>query len=174
MNEYKVGATVFTQEQIEARAAEVGRQITADYEGKEVLLVGILTGCVMWMSEVMKALDLETEIDFMSVSSYGAATESSGVVKINKDLKSDIRGRHVIIVEDIVDSGKTLDYLCGFLKAREPASLKVCTMLDKRARRAVQIEADYIGFVAPDLFLIGYGLDINQKYRHLPYVTSIE
>ena len=172
MTEYMIGEIIFTQEQIEERAAEIGREITEDYKGETVLVVGILTGSVMWMAEVMKSIDLDLAIDFMSVSSYGAATESSGIVKINKDLKSDIKGRHVILVEDIVDSGKTLDVICRFLKTREPASLKICTMLDKKERRKVDMEADYVGFSAPDLFLIGFGLDIDQRYRNLPYVAA--
>ena len=165
---------IFSREEIEARAAEIGKQITKDYEGKELFLVGILTGTVMWMAEIMKSIKLDTTIDFMSVSSYGSATRSSGVVKIIKDLNNDIKDRHVLIVEDIVDSGVTLEYLCNFLQGREPASLKVCAMLDKPSGRRVDIQADYVGFEAPDAFLIGYGLDAAQKYRNLPYIAILE
>jgi hypoxanthine phosphoribosyltransferase len=165
---------ILTQEEIEARAEEIGRQITEDYAGKEVVLVGILTGCVMWLAQVMKSIELDTTLDFMSVSSYGAATKSSGVVKINKDLSGDIEGRHVILMEDIVDSGMTLEYLCKYLAGRGPASLKICAMLDKPSGRRVKIGVDYVGFPAPDAFLIGYGLDADQRYRNLPYIAAIE
>jgi len=173
MSQYKPGDVILSREQIEERASEIGQQITEDYQGKEILLVGILTGCVMWMAEIMKSIKLDASIDFMYVSSYGSATRSSGVVKIIKDLSMDIEGRHVIIVEDIVDSGLTLDYLYQFLAGHKPASLKICAMLDKPTGRRVEIEADYIGFTAPDAFLVGYGLDANHKYRNLPYITSI-
>ena len=174
MPEYNLGNVLYTREQIEDRAVEIGEQITADYAGKEILLVGILTGCVMWMAEVMKSVKLDTSIDFMYVSSYGSATRSSGVVKIIKDLTMDIKGRHVIIVEDIVDSGLTLDYLYKYLNEHKPASLKICAMLDKPTGRRVEINADYVGFMAPPVFLVGYGLDANHKYRNLPYITSVQ
>jgi hypoxanthine phosphoribosyltransferase len=174
MADYKIGDTVFTKQQIEEKAAELGKKITEDYSGKEVILVGILTGCVMWMAELMKSINLETTIDFMSVSSYGAATKSSGIVKINKDLTMDIEGKHVLIVEDIIDTGTTLEYLVNFLKGRDPASVKICAMLDKTEGRLVEIDGDYVGFPAPDLFLIGYGLDADHRYRNLPYIAAIE
>ena len=173
MASHKLGETIFTREQIEERAAEIGRQITADYAGKEVFLLGILTGCVMWMAEVIKAVELDTAVDFMAISSYGAATKSSGVVRIVKDLSRDIKGRHVILVEDIVDTGTTLEYLYNFLEAREPASLRVCTMLDKPSGRKADVKADYVGFTAPDAFLVGYGLDANQRFRNLPFIAAI-
>ena len=173
MTNFTLGETIFSQEQIQARAVEIGKQITADYAGKDIIVVGILTGCVMWMAEIMKSIDLDISVDFMSVSSYGSATRSSGVVKIIKDLNMDIEGRHVIIVEDIIDSGLTLDYLYGYLTGRGPASLKICAMLDKPSGRRVEINADYLGFTVPDVFLVGYGLDASHKYRNLPYITSI-
>jgi len=173
MSECKPFEVIYTREQIEERAAEIGRKITEDYEGKEILIVGILTGCVMWMSEVMKSIELDTSIDFMYVSSYGSATRSSGVVKIIKDLTMDIEGRHVLIMEDIVDSGLTLEYLYRYMKGHKPASLRICAMLDKPSGRKVAIEADYVGYSAPDAFLVGYGLDANHKYRNLPYITCI-
>jgi len=173
MASYELGETVFTREQIEARAAEIGKRITEDYAGKEVFLLGILTGCVMWMADVMKAIELDTAVDFMAISSYGAATRSSGIVRIVKDLGGDIKGRHVIIIEDVIDTGTTLDYLCKFLEGREPASLSVCTMLDKPAGRQTEVKMDYIGFTAPDAFLVGYGLDANQKYRNLPFIATL-
>ena len=174
MSEYKPGDVIFTREQIEARAVEIGRQITADYEGREIVLVGILTGCVMWLSELMKSIKLDMVVDFISVSSYGSSTRSSGIVKINKDLNNAIRDRHVLIVEDIVDSGVTLDYLYHFLQGRDPASIKICAMVDKPSGRRIDMEADYVGFVAPPVFLIGYGLDADQRYRNLPYIAALE
>jgi len=173
MSEYKPGDVILSEEQIEKRAVEIGKEITDDYQGKEILLVGILTGCVMWMAEIMKSIKLDLSIDFMYVSSYGSATRSSGVVKIIKDLTMDIEGRHVIIVEDIVDSGLTLDYLHKYLNGHKPASLKICAMLDKPTGRKVEINADYVGFTAPPVFLVGYGLDADHKYRNLPYITSV-
>jgi len=173
MAEYKPFEVIFPREQIEAKAAEIGREITSDYEGKEILIVGILTGCFLWMAEVMKSIELETSVDFMYVSSYGSATRTSGVVKIIKDLTMDIEGRHVLIMEDVVDSGLTLDYLCNYLWSHKPASLKICAMLDKPSGRRVKIDADYVGFTGPDAFLIGYGLDADHKYRNLPYITCL-
>ena len=173
MTHYQPDKIIFTREQIEGRAAEIGQKITSDYHGKDVLLVGILTGCVMWLAEVMKSIDLDTSLDFMYVSSYGSATRSSGIVKIIKDLTMDIEDRHVIIVEDIIDSGLTLDYLFQYLKGHKPASLKICAMLDKPSGRRVEIKADYVGFLAPPVFLVGYGLDANHKYRNLPFITSV-
>ena len=173
MTQYQPGEVILSREQIEDRAADIGRQITDDYQGKEILLVGILTGCVMWMAEVMKSIDLDTSIDFMYVSSYGSATRSSGVVKIIKDLTMNIEGRHVLIMEDIIDSGLTLEYLYQYLKDHKPASLKICAMLDKPTGRCAEIKADYLGFSAPPVFLVGYGLDVNHKYRNLPFITSV-
>ena len=170
----KLGEVIFSNEQIEEKAAEIGRRISADYAGQELFLIGILTGCVLWMAEVMKSIDLETRVDFMSVSSYGAATKSSGIVKIVKDLTVEIKDKHVLIVEDVVDSGLTLDYLMNYLKGHEPASLKICTMLDKPDGRRVDVKADYVGFTAPNVFLVGYGLDADHHYRNLPYISCIE
>lgn len=173
MSTYTLGEAVYTREQIEERAAEIGSQITRDYAGKDIILIGILTGCVMWMAEVMKSVGLNAAVDFMSVSSYGSDTRSSGAVKIVKDLSMGIEDRHVLVVEDIVDSGVTLDYLRGYLMGRCPASLKICTMLDKPARRRVKIDADYVGFTVPDVFWVGYGMDVNHRYRNLPYIAAV-
>lgn len=169
-----VGKILITQEQITRRAEEIGAQITRDYEGKELVLVGILRGAVLWMSDIMKHVNLDITIDFMAVSSYGASTKSSGVVKIIKDLDLDIEGKNVIIVEDIVDSGTTLNYLKHYLENRKTRSVRVCTLLDKPSGRKVDIEADYVGFEVEDKFIVGYGLDFNQRYRNLPYISFLE
>ena len=169
-----IGTVLITEEQIHARAKEIGKEIERDYAGKEIILVGILRGAVLWMADVMRNTNLDMTIDFMAVSSYGAATKSSGIVKINKDLESDIEGKDIIIVEDIVDSGVTLHYLEGYLKSRGAASVKLCSLLDKPEGRRVDIKADYVGFTVDDRFIVGYGLDYNQKYRNLPYITWLE
>lgn len=170
-----VGTILFSQEQLEAKAKEIGEQITADYKDKEepVVFVGILTGAIMWMVDVLKNVDLDCTLDFMSCSSYGSSTKTSGVVKINKDLSGDIHGKHVIIVEDIVDSGITLNYLKSYLANHEPASIKICSLLDKPSGRRCSLEADYVGFEVGDLFIVGYGLDYDQKYRNLPYISYL-
>ena len=169
-----VGEIMITEKEIRKRAGEIGEQIGRDYAGESVLLVGILKGAVPWMVDIMKSISLDVEIDFMACSSYGAATKSSGVVKINKDLDSDIKGKNVIIVEDIVDSGTTLKYLKNYLANRGTKSIKICCMLDKPDGRKVEIAADYVGFKVDDLFIVGYGLDANQKYRQLPYISYLK
>lgn len=169
-----VGEIMITQEQIWKRAEEIGAQITKDYEGEEVVLIGILRGAVLWMGDIMKNVDLDITIDFMAVSSYGASTKSSGIVKIVKDLDSDIEGKHVIIVEDIVDSGTTLSYLKQYLENRHTKSVRICTLLDKPAGRKADIKADYTGFEVEDKFIVGYGLDFDQKYRNLPYISFLK
>ncbi len=174
MSNGTIGTVLITEEQIREKAKEIGAQITKDYEGKEVILIGILRGAVPWMAEVMKRVELDMVIDFMAVSSYGAATKSSGVVKINKDLDVNIDGRDIIIVEDIVDSGVTLSYLEGYLQSRGAASIKLCSLLDKPEGRRVDIKADYVGFTVDDRFIVGYGLDYDQRYRNLPYITWLE
>ena len=171
---YVLADTIFSQEEIENRAAEIGEQISKDFAGESLTLIGILRGASMWMCQVAKSISVETEFDFMAVSSYGAATKTSGIVKIEKDLEADIEGKNVIIVEDIVDSGKTLEYLKDYLSGMKPKSLKICALLNKEDRRQVDIHADYLGFEVEDVFIVGYGLDVNQKYRNLPYITSVE
>jgi len=168
-----VGEIMITQEQILARAKEIGNQIAKEYAGEGVILIGILRGAVLWMADLMKEIDLDVEIDFMACSSYGAATKTSGVVKINKDLDSDIEGKNVIIVEDIVDSGITLNYLKGYLENRSPKSIKICALLDKPEGRRADLVVDYVGFTVEDKFIVGYGLDFNQKYRQLPYISCL-
>ncbi len=165
---------LISKEQLEKRVSELGAQISKDYEGKTILLIGILKGSVPFMADLMRHIDGDVEIDFMSVSSYGSSTKSSGVVRIIKDLDKSIEGKDVIIVEDIVDSGLTLAYLKSHLLSRNPASLRVCTMLDKPARRKVEFMPDYCGFEIEDKFIVGYGLDFDQKYRNLPYISWIK
>ena len=172
--ETTIGKVILTEEQIQKRAKEIGEQITKDYEGsKDVVFVGILRGAIMWMVDVLKNVNLDCTIDFMACSSYGSSTKSSGVVKINKDLDSDIEGKHVIIVEDIVDSGITLNYLKGYLANRGTKSVKICSLLDKPTGRRCDIEADYVGFTVEDLFIVGYGLDYDQRFRNLPYISFL-
>ncbi|PWM67999.1 MAG: hypoxanthine phosphoribosyltransferase [Eubacteriales Family XIII. Incertae Sedis bacterium] len=175
MSKSTVGEVMITEEQIRARAAEIGKEISEEFAGEEMLVVGILKGAVLWLADVVKNIDNENlGIDFMVVSSYGSSTKSSGVVKIVKDLDSDIAGKIVIIVEDIVDSGITLSYLKRYLSGRNAKAVKICTLLDKPEGRKVELEADYIGFTVPDRFIVGYGLDFDQKYRQLPYISFLK
>lgn len=169
-----IGKIMITQQQINDRAAEIGKQIEKDFNGEPIVLVGILRGAVLWMSDIMKNTNLDMTIDFMAVSSYGSEKKSSGIVKINKDLDTDIEGKNVIIVEDIVDSGTTLNYLKGYFESRAAKEIKICTLLDKPEGRKVDIDVDYIGFTVDDRFIIGYGLDYDQKYRNLPYISYLE
>lgn len=171
---YDKGEIMITQEQILQRAKEIGEQISRDFQGEEVVVIGILKGAVLWLADVVKNIKLDVRIDFIACSSYGATTKSSGVVKINKDLDVSIEGKNVIIVEDIVDSGITLNYLKGYLEARGPKIVKICTLLDKPEGRRIKLDADYIGFTVEDKFIIGYGLDYDQKYRNLPYISYLQ
>ncbi|GHU49688.1 hypoxanthine phosphoribosyltransferase [Clostridia bacterium] len=171
--EYKLGEIIISEDQIKARARELGVEISREYAGEGVLVIGILKGAVLWMSDLIKCIDIPVKIDFMAVSSYGAATRSSGVVRILKDLDADILGQNVIIVEDIVDSGVTLNYLKEYLLGRGPKSLKICALLDKPSGRRAAIDVDYVGFTVDDVFIVGYGLDVNQQFRNLPFVTSV-
>ncbi|MGI6161889.1 MAG: hypoxanthine phosphoribosyltransferase [Christensenellales bacterium] len=169
-----VASILLTEEEIIGRIKQLGKQITQDYKGKDILMVGILRGAVMFYSDLVKNVDLFVEFDFMAVSSYGASTRSSGVVRLVKDLELEIEDKHVIIIEDIVDTGLTLKYLLENLGSRRPLSVKTCCLLDKPSRRKTDIKVDYVGFVVPDAFLIGYGLDYNQKYRNLPYIGILK
>jgi hypoxanthine phosphoribosyltransferase len=169
-----VGEILITDDQIREKTAELGRQITKDYRGKNPLLICILKGGLMFLADLMREIDIPVEIDFMAVSSYGDATESSGVVRILMDLDRNIKGRHVLIVEDIIDTGRTLTYIMDNLRTRGPASVRVCTMLDKPARRILDIPIDYVGFEIPDRFVIGYGLDYGEIYRNLPFVGVLK
>ncbi len=160
---------------LQRRVDELGRAISVDYQGKDLMLVCVLKGGVAFLTDLMRHVTIPHEIDFMAISSYGGQrTESSGVVRILMDLHADIAGRHVLLVEDIVDSGRTMDYLLRALQARNPASLQVCTLLSKPCRRVVDVPLDYIGFEIPDDFVLGYGLDYDEKYRNLPYIGVLK
>ena len=170
---YDFTEVLISREQLADKVAELGARISEDYKGEELFLIGILKGSVPFMADLMRAITLDVEMDFMSVSSYGSGTKTSGVVRILKDLDSDIAGKNVLIVEDIIDSGLTLAYLKEYLAKRNPKSIRIVTMQSKPARRKADIEADYTGFVVDDKFIVGYGLDIDQKYRNLPYISWI-
>ena len=165
---------LISEEDVNKKISEVASQISRDYEGKEVHLICILKGGVFFTCELAKRLTIPVSLDFMSVSSYGAGTKSSGVVKIIKDLDEPLEGKHVVIVEDIIDSGRTLSYLLEILKKRGPKDIRLCTLLDKPERRVVDVEVDYTGFQIPDEFVVGYGLDYDQRYRNLPYIGVVE
>lgn len=165
---------LLSEQDVDRRIAEIGKKISEDYQGKEVHLICVLKGSVFFTCELAKRITVPVSLDFMSVSSYGADTKSSGVVRIVKDLDEPLEGKDVIIVEDIVDSGRTLSYLIEILKKRNPASLRLCTLLDKPERRVTDVKVDYTGFNIPDEFVVGYGLDYAQKYRNLPYIGVVE
>ncbi|SDI67199.1 hypoxanthine phosphoribosyltransferase [Dolosicoccus paucivorans] len=175
MLEKDIERVLVTKEELQEKITELGAQITKDYEGEELLVIGILRGSVLFMTDLIKAINLYMEIDFMDVSSYGEATTSSGEVKILKDLESPVEGRHLLIVEDIIDTGRTLRYLMDLLKHRNAASVKVITLLDKPSRRVIKnVEPDYTGFEVPNEFVVGYGLDFKQHYRNLPYIGVLK
>ena len=165
---------LFTEEELQKRVAELGAQITADYAGKTPVLASVLRGSYIFMADLTRQIKLPLTVDFMAVSSYGSGTASSGQVEIRKDLSDSIEGRDLLIVEDILDSGNTLYYLRHILNARHPASIKLCTLLDKPERRTKPIEADYKGFTIPDAFVVGYGLDYDERYRNLPYIGILK
>lgn len=169
-----VERVLISEEQLADRIAELGKEITADYQGRQILMIGVLRGAVIFMSDLARAIKLPVAIDFMAVSSYGAGTTSSGVVRILKDLDEDVEGKHVLVVEDIIDSGLTLNYLLDNLKSRKPASIKLCTLLNKPERRKVNVHIDYNGFSIPDYFVVGYGLDYAEKYRNLPFIGVLK
>lgn len=165
---------LLSEEMVNARIQAIGEQISRDYAGKQVHLICVLKGGSFFMCELAKRITVPVSLDFMSVSSYGSDTKSSGVVRIVKDLDESLKDKHVIVVEDIVDSGRTLSYLLELLQDRKPASLRLCTLLDKPDRRVKEVFVDYTGFEIPDQFVVGYGLDYNQKYRNLPYIGVVE
>ncbi|MFH1502568.1 MAG: hypoxanthine phosphoribosyltransferase [Candidatus Eisenbacteria bacterium] len=170
----QLGKVLLTEEQIRKRVAELGARISEDYRDEPPILVNVLKGGIIFMADLIRATSIHVEIDFMEISSYGDGTESSGVVRILEDLSLSITDRHVLIVEDIVDTGLTLRYILENLETRHPKSIKICTLLDRRGRREVDLDLDYVGFVVPDKFVIGYGLDLAQKYRNLPHIAVLE
>jgi hypoxanthine phosphoribosyltransferase len=161
-------------EELQAKVAELGRQISEDYQGRNPLLICLLRGAVVFLSDLIRFTDIPLEMDFIAISSYGDSTESSGVVRLMMDLKSNITGRDVLIVEDIVDSGRTLAYILDNLQTRRPADIKVCALLSKPSRREIQVEIDYLGFEIPDKFVVGYGLDYAENYRNLPFIGVLK
>ena len=171
--ERDIQSVLISAEEIQSEVARIGAQISKDFEGKEPIFVGVLKGCFIFMADLMRYVTIKCSMDFMAVSSYSGTT-STGAVKINKDLSQDIEGRHLILVEDILDSGVTLNYLKNYLMVRRPASVTVATLMDKPARRKADIYADYSCFEIPDAFVVGYGLDYNEKYRNLPYIGVLK
>lgn len=174
MLEKAIQEILFTEEQLKARVQEIGKEIERDYAGEEIMLIAVLRGSFVFMADLCRAIDLPCTLDFMSVSSYGKGTSSSGQVQITKDLSEDISGKHIIVVEDILDSGNTLSYLLRILEQRRPASIRLCTLLDKPDRRVKPVEVHYSGFTIPDAFVVGYGLDYAEMYRNLPYIGVLK
>ncbi|MBQ4427601.1 MAG: hypoxanthine phosphoribosyltransferase [Oscillospiraceae bacterium] len=174
MIEKDIERIYFSKEEIQKRVQELGAEISRDYAGKDPILVGVLKGCFVFMADLTRCIDAYCEIDFMAVSTYGNGTTTTGAVNIRKDLSYDIENRHVIIIEDILDSGVTLSYLRKYLMNRKPASIRICTLLDKPARRKADISADYVGFECPNEFIVGYGLDYAEKYRNLDYIGVLK
>jgi len=173
LNNNEVEEILISEEEIKEKIKILGKKITDDYQGKDLVFVGVLRGAVIFMADLARSISIPMIFDFIAISSYGAATESSGVVRILKDLDETIEGKDVLVVEDIIDTGLTLDYLLRILKSRKPASIKVCTFLNKKARRRVKIKIDYFGFDIPNKFVVGYGLDYEGKFRNTPYVFTL-
>lgn len=171
---YKIGRILITEEEIAQRVSELAKEISNDYSGKSPLLICVLKGAIIFLSDLMRDMEIPVSCDFIGVSSYGSSTKSSGIVKITSDLSQSIEGNDVLIVEDIIDSGRTIGYLRRNLQTRHPATLKVCTLLDKIERREVDTKLDYVGFVIPNEFVIGYGLDHGGYYRSLPYIATLQ
>ena len=175
MLEQDIQSVLVTEEELRETAQRLGQEITKDYAGKEILVIGVLRGAALFMADLIRYIDCYLEIDFMDVSSYGAATVSSGEVKILKDLDSSVEGRHILIIEDIIDTGRTLHYLINLFEMRQAASIKICSLLDKPSRRVMSdVKVDYVGVEVPDEFVVGYGLDYKQNYRNLPYIGVLK
>jgi hypoxanthine phosphoribosyltransferase len=174
MVQREIESVLLDEATVQQGVAELAARISADYGGRDLLLVGVLKGAVFFMADLMRSIDVHCEVDFMAISSYGASTDSSGVVRILKDLDTAIEGRHVLVVEDIIDSGLTLSYLMRNLRARKPASLEVCALLTKPERREIDVPVRYVGFEIPNKFVIGYGLDYRERYRNLPYIGVLD
>ena len=167
------GEIILTRNQIQGRVAEMAAEVSVDYAGRDPLIIGILKGAVFFTADLVREMSIPCEFDFMAVSSYGSATHSSGVVRITKDLDTAIEGRHVLVVEDVIDSGRTLRYLMRNLASREPASLEVCALLAKPAADRLDLRTRYVGFRLPDVFVVGYGLDVDERHRELPYIATL-
>ena len=174
MLEQDIERVLFSEEELDRRVSEIAAEINWDYAGKEPMLISVLRGSFVFMADLIRKIEVPCTVDFMSVSSYGRGTTSSGQVQITKDLSDDIEGKDIIVVEDILDSGNTLSYLLQLLQARKPASMKLCTLLDKHDRRVKEVHVDYTGFTIPDEFVVGYGLDYAEKYRNLPYIGILK
>ena len=174
MLEQDIERVLFSEEELDRRVSEIAAEINRDYAGKEPMLISVLRGSFVFMADLIRKIEVPCTVDFMSVSSYGRGTTSSGQVQITKDLSDDIEGKDIIVVEDILDSGNTLSYLLQLLQARKPASMKLCTLLDKPDRRVKEVHVDYSGFTIPDEFVVGYGLDYAEKYRNLPYIGILK
>jgi len=174
MTTSEFGRVLLSEKQIHDRVRELGKAITEDYQDDPPILVNVLKGGFVFLADLVRAINLPVEVDFMEISSYGDAMTSSGVVRILEDLSESVENRHVIIVEDIIDTGRTLSYLMENLETRHPKSIRICTLLDRRGRREVELDLDYVGFVVPDRFVVGYGLDLAQKHRNLPYIAIVE
>ena len=174
MLEQDIERVLFSEEELNKRVSEIAAEINRDYAGKEPMLISVLRGSFVFMADLTRKIEVHCTIDFMSVSSYGKGTTSTGQVQITKDLSDDIEGKDIIVVEDILDSGNTLSYLLELLRARKPASMKLCTLLDKPDRRVKEVHVDYSGFTIPDEFVVGYGLDYAEKYRNLPYIGILK
>ena len=174
MLEKDIDRIFFSAEELDAKVKALGAEISEDYKDKMPIFVGILKGSFVFTADLMRAVDTYCDIDFMAVSSYGSGTTTTGAVKINKDLSYNVEGRHILLIEDILDSGVTLSYLRDYIGARKPASIKICTLLDKPARRRADIQPDYVGFECPDEFIVGYGLDYAERYRNLPYIGVLK
>ncbi|MBE6871808.1 MAG: hypoxanthine phosphoribosyltransferase [Ruminococcaceae bacterium] len=172
--EKDIGKVLIAEQQIKEKVKELGQRITKDYEGKSLILIGLLKGSVCFMADLMREINLPLYTDYMVASSYGNDTVSSGIVNIKKDVSADIRGMHVIIVEDIIDSGRTLHYMAEYLKSKKCSSVEICSLLSKPSRREIEVDAKYIGFEIPDEFVVGYGLDYAEKYRNLPYIGVLK
>lgn len=170
---HKISEVLITEEQIRQKVEELAKAIENDYKGEEIFIIGVLKGACVFVSDIMRKINLNVELDFMSVSSYGKSTKSSGVVKILKDLDMEIENKNVIIIEDIIDTGLTLKYLTENLRSRKPKSLSICTLLDKPERRKCHLDVDYVGFTIPDKFIVGYGIDCAELYRNLPFIGVV-
>lgn len=174
MEATRIGEVIVSAEDLDSRVSELAAAISRDYEGRDLVLVGVLRGAILFMADLMRRMEIDCEVDFMALSSYGSSTNSSGVVRILKDLDASIEGRDALIVEDIIDSGLTLQYLQRSLRAREPRSVEVCSLLTKPSRRRVDLPIRYVGFEIPDRFVVGYGLDHAQQFRNLAYIAALE